>query len=72
MGIATARAKPLTAFDEWMRHGVGNAMCRAAARVASDKEKKRIWDSLPEVAGLPPWGKLLELKKQDIEMSPLP
>ncbi|KAL1689743.1 hypothetical protein GGG16DRAFT_57204 [Schizophyllum commune] len=72
VGIASARAKPLTAFDEWMRHGASNAFCRAAARVASDKEKKRIWDSLPEVAGLPPWDKLLELKKQDIEVSPLP
>ncbi|KAI5891935.1 uncharacterized protein SCHCODRAFT_01189408 [Schizophyllum commune H4-8] len=68
--IASTRVKPLTALDEWVSKGAWGAcspVCRSMARVGYVKEKRRIWDSLPEVSGLPPWDKLLEMKKLDIE-----
>ncbi|KAL1752144.1 hypothetical protein FB107DRAFT_220568 [Schizophyllum commune] len=72
VGIATARAKPLTAFDE-CQDAPRRRQCdvpRSGARRII--RKKRIWDSLPEFSGLPPWDELSELKKQDIEVIPLP
>ncbi|KAL1752146.1 hypothetical protein FB107DRAFT_293389 [Schizophyllum commune] len=68
--IASTRAKPLTAFDDWADKGASAAcsvMCWSMARIAYTMERMYIWNSLPEVCKLPPWDQLLEMKKLDIE-----
>ena len=53
-------------FDDQFKDYVISA-CKACVEESKDsysRERQRLWDDLPELFGLPPWNKLVEMRSE--------
>ncbi|KAI4294232.1 hypothetical protein K525DRAFT_274502 [Schizophyllum commune Loenen D] len=71
-GLFTCR--PLTYLRNWIDENDGDIselcdVCLPELRKKYKDELERVWNDIPLAIGLPPWEKLREMKREDLELS---